>query len=296
VTLDLFDDLFDDPGLDRVLASGLSDLAPEVDSADVALAELRPLFRQARRRRRIAQLTGALAAVFVVGGAVALAEAPSARRSHVTVESPRRIETTATTPKRAAKPKPATKTPKPTHATTPPVRVVPSAPSSTTGAPPHIVVVPTTAPVPAATTTPKPTAPPATAPALPVPVRYTSRFGSILVRFDHGRMTLVSVAPEPGYRKHVATNTPQHIDVRFSRDGQRSEIELLVVGDKVVRAHDEESWSPWRGVSAVSSVSKSHGKHRLNSPVNPPQGREASAPIAHPGGPGTAKPDPRTSA
>jgi hypothetical protein len=47
-------EIFDDPELDRALASGLSSLAPEVEAVDVTLAELRPRFHRARTRRRCA--------------------------------------------------------------------------------------------------------------------------------------------------------------------------------------------------------------------------------------------------
>src|SRR5262249_46718769 len=95
-------DLFDDPGLDHAIARVLSELAPDVGAVDATLAELRPRFHRARKRRRVAQAGGLMAALFAVGSA-GIAAAPNARHSHVTVESPDRRVANPTVPK--AKPK-----------------------------------------------------------------------------------------------------------------------------------------------------------------------------------------------
>ena len=99
------------------------------------------------------------------------------------------------------------------------------------------------------------------------------------MRFEHGRMTLVRVSPDRGYRKEIEADRPEHIDVRFTRDGNRSsEIELRVVDGDVVRTPDRYTWD-WSGMSSVSPIFKGHaGGHRLGAPVGP-GGRLASAPM-----------------
>jgi hypothetical protein len=283
VTLDLFDDLYDDPGLDRALASGLSALAPEVEPVDVALAELRPRFQRARTRRRVMQTSAALAGLLVVGGSIVVAASPNTRRAHVSVESPaRHTETTkpSNRPSRTAPHARVHVAPKAPPATVPPP--VSSYPHTSAPRPPVAVALPTTRPSSPATTPKHATSPPPTV--APV-VRYDSLYGSISVRFQHGQMKLVGVYADPGYRGYVEAKRPQYIDVRFTRDGHRSsEIQLSVVNGRIVQNEDQDSWA-WRGVSSVSPVSKNRaGVHRARPPVGP-GGRLAGASIerANPG-------------
>jgi hypothetical protein len=248
-------DLFDDPDLDRVLASGLSALAPEIEAIDVTLAELRPRFHRARTRRRVVRASAAIAALLVVGSA-AFAEAPSARHSHVTIEAPDRRIAPTTLPKRthtsASVPRHHTTTTKPATlpATNPPPA---SSAPGTSGAPQHVVVPQSpTSGAPAPTHT---AAPPATTPA-PVSVRYRSSGGSIAVRFANGRMALTGVYPAKGYREDLRANTAQRIDVQFTRHGRlASEIALKVINGHVVRTDSSDGgYDSWvsRGISSVS--------------------------------------------
>jgi hypothetical protein len=245
-------ELFDDPDLDHVLASGLSALAPEVEAVDVTLAELRPRFHRARTRRRVVRASAAIAALLVVGS-VAIAEAPSARRSHVTVESPvRRTETTHARKRISTPPRPRAST------TTPPTAPAPTntahAFSSPPTAPAPAVVVSPTAPP----TLPAPAPTPPSAPKASQVRRFFSTGGSIEVRLSNGRLTLTDVSPARGYRKDVVTQAPQWIEVRFTRNGREpSDIEVGILRGKMVEiSHIDRTWS-WRHLNGVSAPSRS---------------------------------------
>ena len=89
------DEPFDD--VDRALAHGLSALAPEVDGGDETLAALRPRFRRARTRRRVAGVGVSLVALAAIGSVAVLA-APDSGRAHVQVSGrPRRAGRSSTT-------------------------------------------------------------------------------------------------------------------------------------------------------------------------------------------------------
>jgi hypothetical protein len=251
-------DLFDDPALDRVLADGLNALAPQIEPVDVVLAELRPRFRRARTRRRVLQASSALAALFLVGGSVALASAPSARRSHVTVESPARHTETSAPSRRASSPArhaPRIKTTPKTLPSRPSVVVPPASSSPLTSGPPQKPVVVAPSPPPSAPPTiPQTTSPPTAAAPAVTTARYWSSGGTIAVRFSRGRMRLVRVSPAGGYRYYVAAEEAQHIDVHFTRNGRRaSEIELRVIDGRMVRVQARDTWA-WRGVTAASTT------------------------------------------
>jgi hypothetical protein len=272
--------LFDDPGLDHALARGLSELAPEVDAVDLTLAELRPRFHRARTRRRVVRASAAMTALLVVGSAAAAA-APSARHSHVMVESPDRRLEPSTVPHRRPK-HPSTSVPQRPAVTKPraaPATNAPpasSAPNTSGASAPLVVTVPPTSATPAST---RATAP-ATTPQVPQPLRYSSEGGTITVRFAKGRMTLVGVYPAKGYHVSRRVVTPSRIDVGFARRsrGGASEIELNVVNGRVVQSNgDHESWTS-RGISAVSPFARpAPPGHRLAS--RPPH----AGPGPHPG-------------
>jgi hypothetical protein len=251
-------ELFDDPALDRALASGLSDLAPEVEAVDLTLAELRPRFHRARTRRRVVRASAGVAALLVVGS-FAIAGAPSVRRAHVTVESPARRTEPKTVPKHTS----TTARPRPAPTTTPTTLPAPTnAPSAShTATAPRVVILPIAPPSTAAPTVPPRTNPPTSA--VPSPAvgtqRYSSWAGSILVRLDHDRMVLVKVLPDAGFRGRVNAQRPSYIDVSFTRNGHTaSRVVLTLNGHHIVQDDGASSAS---GSSRASSESGRHPRH-----------------------------------
>jgi hypothetical protein len=256
-------DLFDDPTLDRALASGLSALAPYVDPVDVTLAELKPLFRQARTRRRVVRGSAAVAVLLLVGS-VALATVPSARRAHVTVESPARRSVKGTVPKNSSV-QPSAK-----RAKSPAVGSATARPPATSSS--HVNISPSTKPAvvrPTAgpSTAGAATAPPQTAPRSTVPGAQSRRFyssgGSIVVSLDHGRLRLVGVSPVKGYSGDVRVRSAQTVDVWFTRKGRRaSEVEVSIVDGHMAQIEgSHDTWS-WSGASAAAPVTGQHAPVR----------------------------------
>ena len=291
---------FDDPELDGALSSGLSALAPELEPADTVLNELRPRFQRARRRRRVVQTSAAMTALLVIGG-VAFAEAPVARRSHVTVESPDgHTDTThRRTPSTSAHS--TTTTPKPRNLS------AGSAPTSTSQ---HTQVLPTVTPTtaaptsdypPSSATTPPPTSavhvvPPPTHPPtpttvpLPKPVRYYSYAGSVLVRLVHGQMLLLQVLPKDGYVGDVHVKRPLKIDVWFNRHGQMvSRVELIVVDGHIKQirhstfASDQGKTWDGRRVMVAGVAAGHHGTACPSKPLTKPAAQVASGPVSRSG-------------
>lgn len=262
---------FDDPELDSALASGLSSLAPDVPVADVALAEMLPRFQRARTRRRVVQASSALGVLLLLGG-VAYAEAPSARHSQVTVEAPAQRPTTTTAPKRTTTTH-KRRTPKTT--TVPTTAPPPTNPSSSSSSP-HwspssgVSVSPTAPPAtqPPTTAAPTPTTrKPTVATTVPASTtrRYYSYAGSVVVRLEDGKMSLLHVSPGKGYGYYVAVQRSLHIVVRFTRHSHTvSTVELVVINGRIrqikhsVFATDQDVSSGWSRVSAASS-SDGHG-------------------------------------
>jgi hypothetical protein len=230
VTPDSIDDLV----LDRVLTSGLAALAPELEPVDVVLAGLRPRFQRARMRRRVVQASAALMALLVIG-ALAITQAPSLRRAHVTVESPSHHSQASGTPKAATHPRRSASAG--TQATQPaPTNASPGSSSAS-----HIVVAPSSgaassqAPASSGPSATQSSQSPATAAPSPA-VRYLSWGGSIVVRLSGGRLTLVQVSPYKGNRAEVRTRRATHIDVVFTRkDRAISRIEVVVANGQMRR-------------------------------------------------------------
>jgi hypothetical protein len=240
-------DSFDD--VDRALASGLSDLAPEVNGADEMLASLRPGFQRARTRNRAMKVGGAVAVLVVIGSVAAVA-APSSRRSQVQVEAP---PTTAPTP--TSKPAPSSTTSTTTTSIAPVTTTSP-----TTGfasgpvnrhpyVPPYIppATVPQTTPAtaPSANTGGGP-GPTTTTTTVPPPViavhTFTSPGGRVRVRLSHGKLTIVKVVSEETYGvMERYQNAPQtFVAVAFSSEHGGWWVRVRVVKGRM--AADVESF------------------------------------------------------
>lgn len=220
-------DLPNDSDIDQALKSGLSALAPEVDGGD-ALMSLRPRFRRARTRNRVAKVGGTVAALVAIVSVAALA-APSSGRTHVRVSSP-----PSTAPDHTSRPTkhstttsttislPVVTGPAPTVASTVPHQPGPSGSSPTTA-----VTVPGTTPG---------TAPhgddngkgdgggqggpssPTTNPWQNGVRTYRSPGGSITVRYSHGDLRLLSISSADGYHASKRRDDADYIDVRFEND------------------------------------------------------------------------------
>jgi len=213
-------DAFDD--IDRALASGLCALAPDVQGDEETLASLRPRFRRARTRARVAKIGGTVVALVVLG-AVATLAAPRSTRPHVSVSSQSSVAG-PTGPSVRSTTVPTTTIPAAGKATLPGRVTSPATPNATktNASPTTIVTVPGRAPgggpgssgggdgggpggSPTTTTV---------APASEVQV-FRSQGGSITVRISHGSLTLLAVSPASGYATDGTDTSSDSIDVRF---------------------------------------------------------------------------------
>jgi len=256
-------DSLDDIALDGVLSSGLSALAPDIEPVDLWLDDLRPRFQRARTRRRVVRASGALVAFLVFGAfAFAFAQGPSMRRSHVTVESHSRE------PQATRGPKHTTTSRQPQSTTT----AAPTTLPASTNPPPgsssalRVGVPPGTA----GTSAPPPgSAPPAQGSQPTVAPSQTRAFesfgGSISVRLDGGRLTLVQVSPTKGNHADVRVRLPRHVDVSFLRKGHVvSRIDVVVRNGRMVRiphatAAQDDANVTLGSASHMSSASRSPG-------------------------------------
>ena len=248
------DEPFDE--IDRLLGSGLSELAPEVEGADEMLAALRPRFQRARTRARVVKISGAVAALLVIGSVATLA-APSSQRTHVEVSAPP-TTTPPTTRHRAATTTtvaPTTTIPETASTGSPNGGAAPAGFGSTTpttgGIPTRLHTVPDTTPH----TTPPDDhggsgsgsgggsgpGPGGSSPATTIPAKrtnittYRSQGGSIRVRFSQGALHLVTVSPANGFHTRVAREQPDLIDVRFSNDHGEWRLRIRVEEGRPVR-------------------------------------------------------------
>jgi hypothetical protein len=223
------DDPFDD--VDRALAHGLSALAPEVEGGDAMLAALRPRFRRARTRRRVAGVGVSLVA-FAAIGSVAVIAPPNSGRTHVHVSGPpsTRGHTTATsstsvsiTTRPGASP---TSTPTTNAAGHSPETSDPTNPSKRSGG---VMPTPTTVPDTGRDGGPGPSGgggesgPGGSSPTTSVPPAaekhtYRSAGGDVTVRFADGQLELLSSPAASGYHASVRSRQSDDIDVRFDSD------------------------------------------------------------------------------
>lgn len=245
----------DDPfeSIDRALSSGLSALAPNVAGDDETLAALRPRFRRARTRRRVAQAGGVLSSLLLVGGVAALA-APESAHTHVSVSSPSTTPNTNKRPHRSAPPSSTSTVPRTVPTTTTPTSVLtPTTARPNRGVGPGSSSGPgssVTFPAPVVTTVPSqgpttggghsPGGPPATTPTTRPPTIYGgvagTHGGTITYNFANGRLRLLDVSPANGYYKDVFRDSYREIDVRFWRGGElRYRIDLQVKDGHLVR-------------------------------------------------------------
>jgi cytoskeletal protein RodZ len=227
------DEPFDD--IDRALAHGLSALAPDVDSGAETLAALRPRFRRARTRRRVAGVGVSLVALAAIGS-VAVIAAPDSGRSHVHVSGPPSTRGKATTTTSSTS----------VSSTTRPGTSPPRTPTNPSGHSPG-TSNPTRPSQPAGGVSPSPTTVPGTGPdtghggpgpsgggggdngkggsgptkSVPTAAEmhsYRSAGGNVTVRFAHGQLELLSSPAAAGYHASVGSRQPDDVDVRFDSD------------------------------------------------------------------------------
>jgi len=210
--------------LDRALSAGLADLAPAEPDATSALTALRPRMQRARTRHRVLQGSALAGVVLVLGIGVALA-APSDKRAQVQVTNPSTVENTVDRSRSTSTTAPASTTvpASVTVSSNDPGTSTPVSGPSPTAAPP--ATTPVTTPV----TTPAPTV----APDPGTNYTYTAEGGRVTVRFQNGRLSLVSYPAGAGFTATVHTNTPDDIEVRFRNDDDESRIRVRVVNGRI---------------------------------------------------------------
>jgi hypothetical protein len=182
---------------------------------DGALASLRPRFRRARTRRRVARGSLAVVASIAMGSVAYALAGSSSHPDTVSVVAPSTNRPSGSGPTTTAGGSTTTLAPRRTEATTVttaparPPTPAPTAPERGGGAPP---AAPGPSPGASATTT---TVPPAEL------HTYTSDGGTITVRFSGGTLTLVSYRAAAGYAAEVHRDDPDDVEVRFSGEHDR---------------------------------------------------------------------------
>jgi hypothetical protein len=203
----------DDPRdeLDRALGARLNAMAPADDDATAVLEEMRPGLRRARTRHRVARASAALGVLAVVVSLVAVVSSGSIRHGKVAVQ------TSPTTSKPAIAPKPKPPTVHAVTTTTQPTQPVPpiTAPNAHSGEGPH----PTT-PAPANPTPGGggPTSPGPTSPPQATVLHYSAQGGTLDLTCSDGQLSLVKFTANPGWHGGMHDNSPQEMQVRFTRN------------------------------------------------------------------------------
>jgi hypothetical protein len=214
--------------LDHALGAGLGRLGGDAPDADATLAELQPRFRRARTRARVVRASavalvaivlGAGAYVFAANGSgknrVSVAASTTTGSAHRSTTSLQRRSTTTTTA-------PAPSTTPTTAPTSPRTMITVPFGGGNQGPPPTAPALPTT-------TTP---------PSNGENHTYHADGGTMTVRFANGQLTLVSYQASDGWVAAVHTNTPDDIEVRFSKGGDDSRIRVRVENGRPVQVDE----------------------------------------------------------
>jgi hypothetical protein len=200
--------------LDRALASRLDALAGGDDDAVAMLETMRPGLQRARTRHRMVRASAAALALAVVVSLVAVVSSASTRHGNVAVQPASSTSVQPIVPK-----------PKPPKLRTVTTTTKPGGPAATT---PGGTQSPTA---------PAPGTPPAGNPGpgggsdgpgdggspitsgSPQTHTYVAPGGRVTVQCASGRLSLVSYAANDTWTSELHTNTPQEIELRFSRSG-----------------------------------------------------------------------------
>jgi hypothetical protein len=202
--------------LDVTLARGLTSIAPAVGNTDAALESIRPRLRRARARRR-ARLASLLAAVVATGvvGTAALSQQPDHDRVRVQGHGTTTSHTSGTTHPAPTTTRPTTRTT--THTSTPTTQHSTPAFGTTPATSPN-ATIPVARPSPPQTTAASPA---------PRTKAYATSGGTVVVRIQDTRVTLVSSSPATGYAQDVRSAGPDEVEVRFSNGQHESRVRVL---------------------------------------------------------------------
>jgi hypothetical protein len=241
----------DDPRdeLDRALGARLNAMAPADDDATAVLEEMRPGLRRARTRHRVARASAALAVLAVVVSLVAVVSSGSIRHGKVAVQ------TSPTTSKPAIAPKPKPPTVHPVTTTTQPTQPVPpiTAPKAhgSVGPRPTTLVPANPTPGGGGPSSPGPTSPPQAN-----VLHYSAPGGTLDLTCSDGRLSLVKFSANPGWNGGMHDNSPQEMQVRFTRNSDDGGISN---GSSDVRAfEDDQSFIDVRVGSDCAHLSFDH--------------------------------------